>query len=95
MSITEKDVEHVAKLARLEITADEKKKFTVQLSNILDLAAQLKELDTSKTAPTAHAVPMSNVFREDVVEQWADKEDIMKLCPDRNGDFFVVPKILE
>ena len=95
MSITEKDVEHVAKLARLEITADEKKKFTGQLSNILDLAAQLKELDTSKTAPTAHAVPMSNVFREDIVEQWSDKESIMNLCPDRNGDFFVVPKILD
>lgn len=95
MSITEKDVEHVAKLARLEISADEKKKFTTQLANILDFAAQLKELDTSKTKATSHAVPMSNVFREDVVEQWSDKESILNQAPDRHGDFFVVPKILE
>jgi len=95
MSISEKDVEHVARLARLEVTADEKKKFTKQLSNILEYAAQLNELDTSKTQPTAHAVPMSNVFREDIVNAWPDKEGLLKQAPDRNGDFFVVPKILE
>lgn len=95
MSISEKDVEHVARLARLKLSAEEKKKFTSQLGNILDYAEQLKELDTEKIAPTAHAVPMSNVFREDKVVKWKDKEGLLQGAPDRNGDFFVVPKILD
>jgi len=95
MSLSEKDVDHVARLARLELSPAEKKKFTSQLGNILDQAGQLKELNTDNIVPTAHAVPMSNVFREDKVVKWEDKESLLKGAPDRKGDFFVVPKILE
>jgi aspartyl-tRNA(Asn)/glutamyl-tRNA(Gln) amidotransferase subunit C len=95
MGITEKDVEHVARLARLEITPEEKKKFTGQLAKILGHAAQLNELNTTKIQPTAHAVPMANVMREDKVVTWPDKESLLRQAPDRSGDFFVVPRILE
>ncbi|MFC1516972.1 Asp-tRNA(Asn)/Glu-tRNA(Gln) amidotransferase subunit GatC [Candidatus Margulisiibacteriota bacterium] len=95
MSINEKDVEHVAKLARLELSADEKKKFTSQLGNILDYAEQVKELKTDEIIPTAHAVPMSNVFREDKVVKCKDKKIFLAQSPDHNEDFYVVPKILD
>jgi aspartyl-tRNA(Asn)/glutamyl-tRNA(Gln) amidotransferase subunit C len=95
MTISEKDVEHVARLARLEIAPEEKKKFTGQLAKILDHAAQLNELDTAAIQPTAHAVPLANVMREDKVVPWTDKESLLRQAPDRNGDFFVVPRILE
>ncbi|MBU0580702.1 MAG: Asp-tRNA(Asn)/Glu-tRNA(Gln) amidotransferase subunit GatC [Candidatus Margulisbacteria bacterium] len=95
MSINEKDVEHVAKLARLELSAKEKTKFTKQLGNILDYAEQLKELNTDKIEPTAHAVPMSNVFREDIVVKNDGKKSFLAQAPDKNEDFYIVPKILD
>jgi aspartyl-tRNA(Asn)/glutamyl-tRNA(Gln) amidotransferase subunit C len=95
VSLSEKDVEYVAKLARLKVTAEEKKLFTSQLGNILDYAEQLKELNTENIEPTAHAVPMANIFREDEVSSCDDRESFLAQAPDRNGDFFVVPKILD
>jgi aspartyl-tRNA(Asn)/glutamyl-tRNA(Gln) amidotransferase subunit C len=65
MKVTAKDVEHVAKLARLGLTEDEKKRFTEQLSRILDYAETINKLDTKSVPPTSHAIPMKNVFRED------------------------------
>jgi len=66
MKITREQVEHVARLARLELTGEEKDLFTGQLDAILAYVDKLNELDTESIVPTAHAVPMENAFREDV-----------------------------
>ncbi len=66
MSITNQDVQHVAKLARLNLSADEEQKFTEQLNAILQYAEKLNELDTDGVEPTTHVLPVSNVMREDV-----------------------------
>jgi aspartyl-tRNA(Asn)/glutamyl-tRNA(Gln) amidotransferase subunit C len=93
--ITKKDVEHVARLARVALTEEEKEKFTVQLGNILGHIEKLKELDTSKVGPTAHPFFVHTVWREDRLEPFADREGILKNAPDREEIFFKVPKVIE
>jgi len=95
MKITKKDVEHVAKLARLGLTEEEKEKFTVQLSNIIEYAETINKLDTSNIEPTSHSIPMSNIFREDKMKQFEDIESIMNNAPDKEDNMFRVPRILE
>ena len=65
MKITIKEVEHVARLARLELTEEEKEQMRAQLDSILSYIEKLNELDTSAVDPTSHVLPMKNVFRED------------------------------
>ena len=95
MRITQEEVEHVAKLARLAVTEEEKERYSQQLSNILTYIEKLKELDTSKVDPTSHVLPMKNVFREDEVRPSLPREEILKNAPDRTEEFFRVPKIIE
>jgi aspartyl-tRNA(Asn)/glutamyl-tRNA(Gln) amidotransferase subunit C len=95
MKITRDEVEHVAKLARLAITEEEKERYTQQLSNILTYIEKLKELDTFKVEPTSHVLPMKNIFREDEVRPSLPREEILKNAPDRTEEFFSVPKIIE
>lgn len=87
-------VRKVAHLARLSLTPEEEEKFTTQLGGILDYVEQLKELDTDAVAPTARAIDVSNVTRSDTLETWADKESILDCAPEREGEFFRVPKIM-
>lgn len=87
-------VRKVAHLARLDLTADEEKTFTSQLGDILDYIEQLKELDTDDVKPTARAIDVSNVTRTDTLETWTDKESILDCAPDKEGEFFKVPKIM-
>ena len=68
MSVTIKDVQHIAELARLEFTEDEKGKLTAQLNSILAYMEQLNKLDTSAIEPLSHVIELSNVFREDAVK---------------------------
>ena len=91
--ITIKDVEHVAKLARLELTEEEKEKFTGQLGAVLEYVNQMNEVDTSDVEPMAHAIDFSNVMREDVVVYEQTKEELMKNAPYEENGFFRVPKI--
>ncbi len=91
--ITVKDVEHVAKLARLELTEEEKEKFTSQLGDVLKYVEQMNEVDTSDVEPMAHAIDFVNVMREDVVKYEQTKEELMKNAPDAEDGFFKVPKI--
>ena len=91
--ITIKDVEHVAKLARLELTEEEKEKFTGQLGAVLEYVNQMNEVDTSNVEPMAHAIDFSNVMREDKVFYEQTKEELMKNAPDEENGFFRVPKI--
>jgi len=95
MSVTKKDVEHVAKLARLGLSEKEKELFTKQLSQILGFADSLKKIDTKNTAPTSHAIPMKNVLREDKVFPCNNVDDIVANGPDVEQHMFKVPKILE
>ena len=91
--ISIKDVEHVAKLARLELTEEEKDKFTKQLGAILEYAQQMNEIDTTGVEPMAHAIPVVNVMREDVPEYRQTKEELMANAPVKENGFFRVPKI--
>ncbi|DAA96460.1 TPA: Asp-tRNA(Asn)/Glu-tRNA(Gln) amidotransferase GatCAB subunit C [Candidatus Gastranaerophilales bacterium HUM_9] len=91
--ITVKDVEHVAKLARLELTEEEKEKFTSQLGDVLKYVEQMNEVDTSNVEPMAHAIDFVNVMREDEVKYEQTKEELMKNAPDAEDGFFKVPKI--
>ena len=91
--ITIKDVEHVAKLARLELTEDEKEKFTKQLGDVLKYVEQMNEVDTTGVVPMAHAFDVVNVMREDIVVYEQTKEELMKNAPDEENGFFKVPKI--
>lgn len=88
-----KDVEHVAKLARLELTEEEKIKFSKQLGDVLGYVNAMNEVDTTDVAPMSHAVEFSNVMREDVEIYEQTREELMSNAPDREGDFFKVPKI--
>ncbi|MCU0641931.1 MAG: Asp-tRNA(Asn)/Glu-tRNA(Gln) amidotransferase subunit GatC [Candidatus Margulisbacteria bacterium] len=89
------DVDHVARLARLGLTEAEKKLFADQLAAILDLAASLQKLDTETVPPTAHAIPMKNVLREDKASPCTDVEAIMANGPVIEDHMFKVPRIIE
>jgi aspartyl-tRNA(Asn)/glutamyl-tRNA(Gln) amidotransferase subunit C len=95
MKITLKEVEHAARLARLELTAEEKERMQAQLDSILSYIDKLNELDTSAVEPTSHVLPMTNVFREDEVTPSLAQEEVLLNAPDRHELFFRVPRILE
>ena len=95
MPVSREDVEYVAKLARIELTEEEKGTLTSQLSSILDHIEKLNELDIEGVEPTFHVLDVTNVFREDEVRPSLPTEETLKNAPARDGDFFKVPKILE
>ena len=95
MDITQKEVEHVAKLARLELSEDEKRTFTRQLSAILTYMDQLKTLDTSDVEPTMTVLPTENVLRDDEVRPSLPQESALANAPEQADGFFRVPRILE
>lgn len=95
MKITKQEVTHVAYLARLHFSEEEKEKFTTQLNKILEYMDQLGKLDTSQIEPTFHAVAQTNVFREDVVQPSISQELSLSNAPDRDRGFFRVPKIID
>jgi aspartyl-tRNA(Asn)/glutamyl-tRNA(Gln) amidotransferase subunit C len=94
MQITKEQVEHVAKLARLAITESEKEAFSRQLSAILTYMEQLNRFDTTGIEPTATVLAQTNVFRDDAVRPSLPVESALANAPEREGGFFVVPKIL-
>ncbi len=95
MAITREEVLHVARLARLSLSEAEVGRLRDQLDNILDYIRQLDALDTRDVIPTSHAVEMGTPFRDDAVLPFGDKEAILSNAPDRVGDFFRVPRIIE
>ena len=95
MKITKAEVEHVAGLARLELTDEEKETFTGQMDAILAYVEKLNGLDTARIIPTAHAVPMENAFREDRVVPSIGVDNALANAPDRVEGFFRVPKVIE
>ncbi|KIL36818.1 glutamyl-tRNA amidotransferase [Cohnella kolymensis] len=95
MTINLKDVEHVANLARLELTETEKEQFAGQLNAILKYAEKLNELDTDGIEPTSHVMPMANVMREDQVRPSWPIEKVLRNAPDEENGQFKVPAVLE
>lgn len=95
MSLSEKDVEYVAKLARLELNPLEITIYTRQLGAILEYAQMLNKLDTDKVEPTFHVLPLQNVLREDVVVPSMDRDKVLANAPDKAKGCFRVPRILE
>lgn len=95
MSITVKDVEHVAKLARLHLNDAEKEQFTGQLNAILKYAEKLNELDTENIAPTTHVLQIKNVMREDESKPSLPIEKVLKNAPDEEDGQIRVPAVLE
>lgn len=95
MAIDRKTVEHVVRLARLELSADELAQYEKQLAAILDYIAKLEKLDVAGVEPMAHAADSAGVFRDDVPRPPLSREEALKNAPERTNDFFVVPKIIE
>jgi len=94
MAISEKDVKHVAWLARLALTDEEVQKFTQQLDVILEHAGKIAELDVANVPPTSHAIPIRNVFREDEVGVCLAPEEALLNAPKKENQSFVVPRIV-
>ena len=91
----EMDINHVAHLARLELSDEEKAKLSAQLAGILSYVAKLSEVDVTGVEPTAHAIPLSNVLRKDEVRPSVERERILANAPETARDLFIVPKIVE
>ncbi|GIO43221.1 Asp-tRNA(Asn)/Glu-tRNA(Gln) amidotransferase subunit GatC [Paenibacillus apis] len=95
MSIQVNDVEHVAKLARLNLTEEERETFTEQLNAILQYAEKLNELDTDQVEPTTHVLHLSNVMREDEVRESLPQEKVFRNAPEEEDGQFKVPAVLD
>ena len=93
--ITRREVEHVARLARLELSEGEKDLMTAQLDRILGYMDKLNELDMSQVEPTSHVIPMVNVMREDEAKPSLSPDDALANAPDRETPSFRVPRIIE
>ena len=95
MKITREDVEHVAMLARLELSEDEIETFTRQLNDILTYVDKLNELNTEGVEPTSHPLSLESPMRDDVVRESLDPELSLKNAPQRVGKAFKVPRVIE
>ena len=94
MRVPIEEVEHIARLARLELTEQEKERYSVQLGQILEYMEQLSKLDLKDVPPTSHILPLKNVFREDVVKESLPQEEALRNAPQKEGGYFKVPKAL-
>ena len=94
MSVTRKDVEHIAELARLKFSEQELNSFTDQLNEILTYVDKLNELDTENVQPLLHPVEGENVFRDDIIKPGVSREEALKNAPERSEEFFKVPKVI-
>jgi len=95
MGITKKDIAYVAHLSRLKISPEEIKRFTKQLSDIIKYMDKLKKVDTKKTSPTSHPMPLKNVFRKDEVRASLDTKEAIGITHHKKGTFFKVPRVIK
>ncbi len=94
MSVTLKDVEHIAKLSRLEFSENEKEKLVHNMNDILKHIEKLNELDTTNVEPLSHVIELQNVMREDETKQSLPVEEALKNAPSKEESFFKVPKVI-
>ena len=93
--ISDETIEYVGILAKLELSDEEKEKAKKDMGEMLDYIDKLNELDTSSIEPMSHVFSISNVFREDVVTNGDDRENILKNAPEKNEESFIVPKTFD
>ncbi len=89
------DIEKVARLARLDLSEEDREIFGNQLEQVLTYMEQLNRLDTAGVDPTSHAIPIYNVFREDEVKPSVAQEEVLAIAPDEEEGHFKVPRIIE
>jgi aspartyl-tRNA(Asn)/glutamyl-tRNA(Gln) amidotransferase subunit C len=92
--VTLKDVEHVAYLARLSFSDEEKIRLTRQFNSILDYMDELNTIDTSAVEPLSHVIDLQNVFRDDVRTPGVTREDALRNAPSHGDAYFNVPKVI-
>jgi aspartyl-tRNA(Asn)/glutamyl-tRNA(Gln) amidotransferase subunit C len=95
MALSLEEVEHIAVLARLELSESEKAHFREQLSSILDFAARLQELDTSAIPPTASVLLAQLRLRPDEIQPGLSREELLRIAPASDGKMFQVPPVLD
>lgn len=95
LALTKKEVEHVANLARLDLAEGEAEAFKGQLDAILSYVEKLKQLSTESVEPTSHAIPVNNVFREDIIIEPLGQARAVANAPDKADGCFRVPKVVE
>ena len=95
MKVTRETIEHVASLARLNLTGQEKEKLTSEMANIISYVDKLNELDTSNVEPRSHVISLQNVFREDKVKESYDRGKILANAPAQEDGCFKVPRVVE
>lgn len=93
--ISDETIEYVGILAKLELSGEEKEQAKKDMESMLDYVDKLNELDTDGVEPMSHVFPVNNVFREDIVTNGDDREEILKNAPERKEGAFVVPKTVE
>lgn len=97
--ISKEQVEHIARLARIELTEEEKERFTKELSSILDYVNQLNKVDTSKIEGISQVTGLESIMREDGCQKTENRkekaEKLLKEAPQRKGDYIQVPKVFE
>lgn len=89
------NIDHIARLARLELTREEKERFEQQLGDVLHHITQLSKVDVSGVEPTAHAFPLFNVWQDDVARSGLTVESALRNAPAQRDDMIVVPKVVE
>jgi aspartyl-tRNA(Asn)/glutamyl-tRNA(Gln) amidotransferase subunit C len=94
-STPEFDIDHVANLARIALTPEERRQFSAQLADVLAHIGLLREVDVGGIEPTAHAFPMDNVWAEDVAKPGLSEEDALRNAPARRDGMFAVPKVVD
>jgi len=95
MSISKEEVKHIAKLSKLEFSEEELEKYTSDLSDIVDMANELANVDVSGVKPTAHILDVKNVFRKDERQQSYDRELILENAPSKDAGCISVPRVVE
>ena len=93
--ITPEQVAHVADIAKLRFTPEQMQALTAEMASIIEFANQLSQVDTTNVAPTTHAIPLVNVYREDAVAPSYDRDAILAGAPDTDGECFIVPGVIE
>ena len=95
MSISKDEVKHIANLSKLNLTDEELEKYTNELSDIVDMANELSNIDVEGVKPTAHILDIQNVFREDIQQPSYDRELILKNAPSKDAGCVSVQKVVE
>ena len=95
MGISKEDVDKIARLAKLELSEEEREKYASQLDNIIGYIEKLNEVDTTGVEPLAHVNDIINVWREDKSRSSLSEEEVFKNSPKHDKEFFLVPKVLK